>query len=241
MYLYGVGVPVDRAKARALLANDASLYKDDAKAIVAAIDRNRVPPDYETYLRIAKKEMSEQGKNLKERQDAQFFEAFQAYWGFDTPGWSPWIKYLVIAVVVSLFGIAGFAAFLELRRSLGGSGKAGWFSFDAMRAAFGRLDLFFKGVMALGIGCTVLLSTFETGMLFWSALPWYMQWFEYVLIFAMIGSVGHGLFSIVTSLRSDRKPDQAQVHGSARPAPEAEAHAAAEGATKKSELHDRIF
>lgn len=235
MYLYGIGTAPDRAKARSLMAGDNSA---NAKAIVTAIDRDRLPPNYAAFLRVANNEMDSQGPTLEEKQKEEFGKAVTKMFGLPNPNEEPSppsIGYLIAPVIAALVAIVMFVTFLELRRARNDPNDAGGL-FDALRAAFGRLDLFFKGIMSLGIGCSALYWILSSPALMPS-----FQWFNYVLIAAMLIAVGHGIFSVAAALRANRRADNTLVHGGARPSPEAEAHAAARGGVKSDPLHGRVF
>jgi hypothetical protein len=191
MYLYGNGTAPDRATARKLMQGDDSA---NASAIVAAIDGNQLPGQYVEFLRLARTELKEPGPTLHDLQNKQREKIIAKM--FDLPNEEPsasWTGYLIAALVAALVGIVAFVIVFELRRARNVP-HVGLF------AAFGRLDLFFKGVMSFGVGCVTLYAIFSTPALV-SSQPWYLQWLGYAMIAAMLIAVGQGVFRIAAALR----------------------------------------
>jgi hypothetical protein len=233
MYLYGVGVPADPAKAREVLAQGGA----QTQQLLAALDENRLPGSYREL--VMDRPPPKRGPTIEEKQEA-LLKAF----GIETdPGPGPWFGTLLAAVLFALvLGVAVYTAW-EMGAKAHADGSSGPRGiggvYEVIRAAFDRLDLLFKALFALFLGLTVLHYLWDRSWN-WMYSPWIAAGFDYALIVIMIGMAGRGLFTVVEALRRKHAAGKAQAHGDARPASEPEAQAAARSDTKDP-FHDRTF
>lgn len=230
MHLYGVGVPADRGKARRVLEKG-NAY---AKPIIKAIDENALPKTYREFLAMP----------LPRPTTADLQRAVYTSFGIESgPGPGSWFGTLLTTTLFCLaLGVATYTAWeLGVKASAPGSSSPRGIvaAYEIVRTAFGRLDVLFKGLFALFIGLSML--HYSGSSLSWVFSPWVSAAFDYAIILIMIGLMGRGAFSTIEALRRTKSVMNPQVHGTARPAPEAEAHAAARGRSGSRKLQDQMF
>jgi hypothetical protein len=224
--IYGVGtVDEDRTKARAVLLRGLP----NTASAVYLLDKNALPDSYGIFLRANLDNLAENVRNppLTETQIYLALAGRIALW---------------CAVAVVLFvGLVSFARLV--RRRLGYKTEASLYRsvfavYDVLHGLVARFGLVAEGFIGCFIGLSILFGGFAFREFEFSNLGYP---YDFVVIISGATALLGGLSKFVEAARVSSAPGGNLAHGAARPAAEAEAHAAARGSAKAPELHDRTF
>jgi hypothetical protein len=224
--IYGVGgVDQDRARARAVLLRGLP-YTASA---VYLLDKNALPDTYYIFLRANLDNLAENVRNppLTETQIYLALAGRIALW---------------FAVALVLFvGAVGFARFV--RQRLGYKTEASLYRsvfavYDVIHGLVARFGLVAEGMIGCFTGLFILFGGFALGNFEFTniGVPYNLV----VTVSGLTALLG-GLSKFVEAARVSSAPGNSLAHGAARPADEAEAHAAARGDNKAPDLHNRTF
>jgi hypothetical protein len=224
--IYGVGgVDQDRARARAVLLRGLP----NTASAVYLLDKDALPDSPSVFLRANLDSLAENVRNppLTETQIYLALAGRIAFW---------------CAVAVVLFvGAVGFARFV--RQRLGYKTEASLYRsvfavYDVIHGLVARFGLVAEGLIGCFIGLSILFGGFAFREFEFSNLGYP---YDFVVIISGATALLGGLSKFVEAARVSAAPGANLVHGAARPAAEAEAHAAARGDAKTPDLHSRTF
>jgi hypothetical protein len=233
MYVYGIGVPADRAKAREVLAQGGA----ETAPLLAALDQNKLPSSYREL--VTPPPPPQTGPTIEEKQKA----LLKAFGVEIDPEPGPWFGTLLTAALfILVLGVAATTAWeMGVQARTDPAAPRGIFAaYEVVRSTFGRLDLLLKALLALFIGL-VLLRYFFNSSWNWVSSPWISAGFDYALILVMVVLIGTSFFNGIEALRGKRPAQAVQVHGDARPAGEEEAKKAARGVAVGPSLDAQEF
>jgi hypothetical protein len=110
--------------------------------------------------------------------------------------------------------------------------------YDVIHGLFARFGLVAEGMIGCFTGLFILFGGFAFREFEFSNLGYP---YDFVVIISGATALLGGLSKFVEAARVSAAPGANLVHGAARPAAEAEAHAAARGDAKTPDLHNRTF
>jgi hypothetical protein len=244
-YAYGLGVPQDRGKAKEFLRRAGPR----ATSIVYLLDHDALPKSFNAYLttdldRLAGAVKTPQAGTAQNPQPVtssdivgMFFRLPDPNTEFDTAIGLLWQGLLWLGGLVA-FLIAAYVMLRLIRRDNAGKEKTGFYraifaAYDVIHNAVSRLGLVAGGVIGCVVGLWMLLEAY--------ALRPFGSVIAVMVGFSGLIALLGGIAKFVEAARLGLAANNTNVHGAARPAPEPEAHAAARGAAKATDPHDRTF